>query len=1058
MAKQAYLLAIPLACWVFLSSSVFSAEEIQADGGVSKRAVEPGQPVLGCEPIEARPNLLPNASFEMVGQDGLEHWHWNPNTADATMIVDDTVAHSGKRSVRIANSTPFAPHFYGLLSLSNTVTVRPNTTYTFSCYVKGERIGIAWVGGGRGWHARAHFPRTTQGQWMRVELPFTTEADDATIPAMVVTESRTEGFWVDDVQLVEGPQAQPFIDEQEADSPALSIKLPTASTVRHGGNVIHPDWNTTEFPRGQYVFRTRDLWAEGCLYLPRDLAEATLTARLATRDGNTLTSKSRHGRFAAGMYLLSMGSWIADCPGGDVRLDVSLDGKTAGDGKPVRLKADLERRLITTAGTEAVLERVEALRDELRVHVESLRDAGRDSAYPLVTLTILDNFVGYAREDIRRDELARAHDAAVQMEAMAREALGREFLPPVPRYVTSPERPSFRIEGPTQLGTVRWPDGRTEADRPLQLVGVGHFATVMRDIDKLTGYGLNIVQVEFGPRSVLPGEDRIDTTVIEQYLGFFDRAAQAGVAVNLLISPHYFPDWAYAKWPHLRDAGGGFMNVDVHAPEARSVYEKYLRAVIPRIRHHPALHSICLSNEPVFTEAQKSRFVVDKWRRWLGERHGTIAELNRRWSSQHADFESIAVPPTEFQPSPTVYDFICFNQEAFAEFHSWMAAIIRELAPEIPLHAKIMIGANFMRHPHGPWSISPELFTALSDFNGNDAWKYYLRRGPWASAWQDENMGYDFQQSMAGKPIFNSENHLITDRVFDLVPPSHISNVLWQGAVHGQSATTAWVWERTYSHTHDFSGSIMHRPRCVEAMGRTGLDLMRLSEEITSFQKAPIQIALLWSPASLVAGQEYLNLLRQIYEALNFHGVRLGFVTERQLATCAETGILPAPLDGVKLVVATGVTRSPRSTTEALTRYRARGGEVFLIGPCFSHDEYGREHEIDDRLPQPLAPPADSEEGFAVLGGEITALGIESPVQLRRADGKAAWGVEHLAVRHDGRLLVNLCNYLNQPQSLSVLANGKAVGGTDLRTGQALGKALHLPPLEPVLLEVREEK
>ena len=346
----------------------------------------------------------------------------------------------------------------------------------------------------------------------------------------------------------------------------------------------------------------------------------------------------------------------------------------------------------------------------------------------------------------------------------------------------------------------------------------------------------------------------------------------------------------------------------------------------------------------------------------------------------------------------------------------------------------------------------------MSDFNGNDAWKYPQKHGPWASAWQGENGGYDFQRSMVDKPIFNSENHLIPDRTFDFVPPSHISNVFWQGAVHGQSATTTWVWERSYSYTSDTAGSIMHRPRCVEAMGRTGLDLMRLSKELTALQKAPIQVALVWSPASLVAGQEYLDQLTRAYEALNFCGVRLGFVTERQLAACAETGKLPKTLGSVKLIVAPGVSRTPQTTLSALGKYQERGGKVLLIGPCFTHDEYGTERETTGPFPKPLAPPADSEEAFPILAEQIRTLPIERSVELRRADGSLAFGVEHLAVQHGGRLLVNFCNYLNQPQTLSVLMNGKAVSGTDLRTGRILGKTFELQPLEPVLLAIEEEE
>ena len=1036
-------------------------DDVQLEAGANATdfehipAVEPGKPVLLVQPIRPPPNLLPNSSFETVEGDRPKHWQWNRQNTDATLKVDDTVAHSGGRSLRITNGTPYCPHVFGILQLPGLVTVRPDTAYTFSCYVKGPRIGIAWFGGGRDWRIRARMPKTTAGGWFRVVMGFTTEEDETKIPVMLVTENPTEPFWVDDVQLLEGAQAMPVLDPRKADSPVLHVEFPDTPALSHHGHVIARDWNVTDFPRSRYLFTPRILRTHGWLHLPRDLADATLRGQLTAADGETLAGESRRGRLPAGTYLLSFGCWTADVPPRDVSLRVSLEEKPSAGADPVQLETSLKRRLITTAGVTAALDRVETLEDELRRHVRSLTDARRDPAYPRATLAVLENFVGYAREDVAHDELARAYDAAVQMEKMAKQALKREFLPPVPRYATVDKRPPFRIEGPAQLGTVDWVDGRTETGWPLQLVGVGAFSQVHRDIGKFNDYGCNLIQIEFGPQSVVTGDGQISTDTIEVYLKLFDRAAKADVAVNLLLSPHYFPAWAFKKWPHLKDGGGGFMKFDVYAPEAREVLEKSLRTVIPRIRHHPALHSICLSNEPVHTEGRKSRFVRRKWHRWLREKHGTIETLNRRWGSEHADFDSIPVPPAEFEPSPLVYDFVCFNQESFAEFHAWMASIIHELAPDLAVHAKIMVCANFERHPHGPWSVSPELFAALSDINGNDAWKYYRTEGPWACSWLEENMGYDFQRSMAEAPVFNSENHLIPDRTFDYVPPEHIANVFWQGAIHGQSATTTWVWQRTYAQDSDISGSIMHRPKCTEAMGHTALDLMRLSKEVTALQRLPIRVALVWSPASVVAGEEYLKLLKRTYEALNFCGLRLGFVTERQLAGCAATGELPATLSGVKLIVAPGAVRTPASTVTALEKFQQRGGKVLLLGKCFTHDEYGKQRDGGHDLPKAVEPPAGGEMAFDFFRRQIAAVPIPQPVQLRTADGKPAWGVEYLAVRHDGRLLVNLSNYLSRPQSLSVVADGKAVGGTDLRSSRAVGETFDLPPLEPVLLEIR---
>ena len=603
MPPRTCLSLVRLACLACLLASVaMSAEPVQSLGDGSTPAVEPGHPLLEIEPVELRPNLLPNPSFEEPDEKGPKGWHWNPGKTDATLTVDDTVAHLGKQSIRITNTTRFGPHIFGQLHLPGGATARPNTTYTFSCYVKGNKTGIAWFGGGPSWHARGHFPKTTHGEWTRVVLPFTTN-DDTNIPVMVITESPAEPFWVDDVQLVEGSEPMPVFDEQDENLSILRLESPTATAVRPGVDTVRPEWNTTEFLRSEYVFCERELWTRGWLSLPQDLTEATLTARLLAGDGKVLATAHSSGPFSAGLHSVVSAFFVADLPGGETTIEITLDEKPHGDTKPLQLSAKLQRKLVTNAETESVLKRVESLRDQLQEHIQGLRDAGRDPSYPQVTLTILQNFVGYAREDIAHGELARAHDAAVQMEAMARQAMRREFLPAVPRYVTAEERPSYRIEGPAQLGTVRWPDGRTETDRPLQLVGVGHFNQVRQDVEKLGGYGMNMIQIEFGPRSVLTGPDQFSMATVESHLALFDRAARAGVAVNLLISPHYFPNWAYEKWPHLRDAGGGFLKVDIHAPEARAVYEKYLRTIIPDSAIIPPCTAFaCRTNRSLPTE------------------------------------------------------------------------------------------------------------------------------------------------------------------------------------------------------------------------------------------------------------------------------------------------------------------------------------------------------------------------------------------------------------------------------------------------------------------------
>lgn len=142
-------------------------------------------------------NLVANPGFEDMHESKVEGWTWRPGRANATMAVDDKVAHSGKRSVRLTNTTEKAPHVYGLLSQD--VPVVPKQTYTLSCYVRSEAPGVAWIGGGSRWQYRFHFARTGQ-EWKRVLGTVTTEPGQTDFRIVILTESPTRALWIDDVQ------------------------------------------------------------------------------------------------------------------------------------------------------------------------------------------------------------------------------------------------------------------------------------------------------------------------------------------------------------------------------------------------------------------------------------------------------------------------------------------------------------------------------------------------------------------------------------------------------------------------------------------------------------------------------------------------------------------------------------------------------------------------------------------------------------------------------------------------------------------------------------------
>jgi hypothetical protein len=303
-------------------------------------------------------------------------------------------------------------------------------------------------------------------------------------------------------------------------------------------------------------------------------------------------------------------------------------------------------------------------------------------------------------------------------------------------------------------------------------------------------------------------------------------------------------------------------------------------------------------------------------------------------------------------------------------------------------------------------------------------------------------------------PIFNTETHIIPDREIREVPPEHVRSALWQEAIHGQGATTVWVWERSYDPKSDFAGSILHRPACVAAAGTVALDLNRLALEVTQLQKETAKIWILHGTSTRFwDGGSFTDAMSKIYTALVFQGVKVGFVTERALERreIPSRGKILVPL----------ITHLSDAAFDALESVKER---VVLVGgdALLSRDEY------DGARPKRLAvetiPFAYSktrwEDLQTILAGRLEAWGIRPPVELLMEDeGDAkrlvpARGVEWLSVQFDGALIVNWVNYRNRRVRLTIRRGGKATRGTDLLTGVTEEESFSMAPLDVKLLRL----
>lgn len=969
-----------------------------------------------CTASSLQPRLA-NPGFEEVspGWDA-PGWGWY-SRAQAGFRSDTSDPHSGQRCLVFTNESPLEPEVYARLHQG--VPVLPGVEYELSVWVRGEDVS-------NGQHFtdwssyHLNLPEGTF-DWKQVSVRFRTKNDQNFLSLGINVVNRCKVLAIDDISLrAIGMPLRGAGVEGEFLTPGRVIGDNMPSTI----NISV----TSSLPSSRLEALVCVGAGEGDLF--RESVALNPGENEFTWEWNSGNTPSRK---------LVVTVRVVDAEG-KIVASASQEVEKLGSS----ITADIDR-------AESLLREFDSLWAKCQAR-------GIPVDYPLVSRRTVSQFIPLTREDLRHGEINRANNAARDMVALLEKAIGemRAYLadpsiaPDCKRYQTS----KLRISGLSFIGKRKGSKGNTDQG-PVFFCGYGHFGQVREDMAKWPQYGVNIIQIEIGPSATFPTENEVSLKAAHDIVKVLDDAARHNVKVNILLSPHYFPHWAYEKWPYLAKGGGGFLGYCVDAPEAKQVIERFLRTVVPMFKDKPALHSFCLSNEPVFDRTTGCDNTKDLWLEFLRRTHGSVTQMNHAWGTNYPDFSDVPFPGN--YADPQFYDYCIFNQERFAGWHKWMADIIHELAPDIPVHAKVMNMFLFARHAV-VWGVDQEKFGAVCEINGNDCQIWPGPAGEWAINWHGQNLTYDLQRSLNKKPIFNSENHLVMDRFAGYVPGEHFRTAIWQGAIHGQGATTIWVWERAFDHASDFYGSVMERPACADAVGRTCLDLNRFAEEVTALQNKPSPVAIVYSMASLIRNERYPDAVGRTYTALSFSGVKIDFISERQLAQGKGRQY--------KMIVLPEVTHLPPAAFNALVLLPATT-QIVIVGDAPARDPYGKRLMTDlvAKRATFISRELDTREGLrpalhAILG-RLGALPSVKAVDVKT--GRPIWGVEWLPAQLGNRMVVNLVNLTTSPVEVKILATDGSKSGAHARMLRAIDllslggrdQVRVLKPMTPVLAEIR---
>ncbi|WP_168121244.1 sugar-binding protein [Paenibacillus sp. HB172176] len=821
------------------------------------------------------------------------------------------------------------------------------------------------------------------------------------------------------------------------------------------------------------------LWAEGSEELrPHEQSVYTLYALNLSDEAETFILKSEQLEFSREVTIakrsIFVGEYALSLPApGNYSLDFRLT-----DSNGVSKNACSE--VIVPYSMEEIDEAMNAIAVKLPSLERLIKQAeakGIPTDYERINAAVIRDFMAYGREDARQGRYQRANYVIQELEGLYAEAsrslyaylAGERRAKAVPRYRTG--RPEIR--GSAFHGrTTELSSGSIET-RPVFFNGYGHFEQVRNDLHKFQELGANIIQIEIGPRDIIFPRDEPGSSAMKQRSGVqanpdyiistsavesdivevLKKAGEHHVAVNLLLSPHYFPEWALQQWPELKSNASHSLRFRIDHPIAREIVGDYLRAAIPLVKDYPSLHSVTLTNEPVYRTNQVPCY-LPVWQQFLQELYGgDIGELNRVYSSNYAAFREVPMP-SGVVPEPFAYDWIVFNQKLFADWHAWMADIIRRCAPELPVHVKIMGDRTGCLG----WGIDIEVFSRMSQINGNDNWSYL---GEGARGYLQEMSFYDLQVSLNKAPVFNSEHHVIPDGDRRYIPgqADHARTVLWQGALHGKSASTLWVWERTYDPRSDTEGSVLHRPDVVAAIGVVNHDLNRLSWEVAAFQQAIAHVAILYATPSDLYSAVYGKMLMNVYEAVSFGGEKVGFISEEQIARGGAQEF--------SIIVVPSATHVHPLTLSGLNTYAKRGGTVVIIGQdalrLDAHLYTLSQEERTSLYTSAIVIPSESASAIQIWSCLLPLLENAGLSELRMIDcasGQEVAGVIWRKAEYKGRRLISAVNISEEPKQVSMLWNGKQIRiAKELIEDTVVDTdRIELNPLTPGLYDIGEHK
>jgi hypothetical protein len=451
------------------------------------------------------------------------------------------------------------------------------------------------------------------------------------------------------------------------------------------------------------------------------------------------------------------------------------------------------------------------------------------------------------------------------------------------------------------------------------------------------------------------------------------------------------------------------------------------------------VHSLIIDRRPRFLLGGER--VVAAFRREAERSYVDRFTLNRNWRTRLASFDEVDIWRDYSRP-PYQFDWQVFHRglvtQHYTELHDTLAKDGPTLLTQVALSEDIATPGG------SQYGIGLEEVGAIFPVFGLAA-----QATPYGAEAQEsgERILYTLARSInPGIPVFNTAHSPARNRAL------HEGNLfefiharVWEGAMEGLSAIALTAPDPR----SPGRPSYLNQPEALEGFATANLDINRLLDIVLAFQRAPAELAILWSDSSSIYedGEAFLPSAANAYTGVSTSGLKVRFITESQ---CKN-----GELDGVDLLIIPNTPAFDDKAMAAVETYVDQGKPIIRAAKPMPYNERGGSRLDVVRFGNNTLLVRGTGRVSEYLHAMDAALYkgyIASKPRAINEYGYPQEGVRTRYIEFDGARYLYIINLRTTPIFTHLF--GPYSSGTDLIRGESISFPGTLQPLRPMLLRL----